>query len=43
MVPIPALGRLIPIEDKVQVLSDDLVGTQIVFELANEDCPPSYE
>ena len=42
-VPIPVLGRLVPIEDKVQVLPDKLVGTQIVFELADEDRPPSYE
>ena len=42
-VPIPAPGRLIPIEEVVQVLPDDLVGTQIAFELAKEDRPPSYE
>ena len=42
-VPIPAPGRLVPIEDAVQVLPDELVGTQIAFELADEDCPPSYE
>ena len=42
-IPILAPGRLVPIEDKVQVLPDELVGTQIVFELADEDCPPSYE
>ena len=41
--PIPVLGRLIPIEDEVQVLPDELVGTQIAFELADEDHPPSYE
>ena len=42
-IPIPVPGRLVPIEDEVQVLPDELVGTQIAFELANEDCPPSYE
>ena len=42
-IPVPVPGRLIPIEDKVQVLPDELVGTQIAFELANEDRPPSYE
>ena len=41
--PIPVLGRLVPIEDGVQVLPDELVGTQITFKLANEDCPPSYK
>ena len=42
-IPIPVPGRLIPIKDEVQVLPDELVGTQIVFELADEDRPPSYE
>ena len=42
-IPIPVPGRLIPIKDKVQVLPDELVGTQIAFELANKDHPPSYE
>ena len=42
-VPIPAPGRLVPIKDKVQVLPDELVGTQIAFELADKDRPPSYE
>ena len=42
-VPILAPGRLIPIEDEIQVLPDELVGTQITFKLADEDCPPSYE
>ena len=42
-VPIPAPGRLVPIEEAVQVLLDDLVGTQITFELAEEDRPSSYE
>ena len=42
-IPIPVPGRLVPIEDEVQVLPNELVGTQIVFELADEDCPPSYE
>ena len=42
-IPILAPGRLVPIEDEVQVLPDELVGTQIAFELADEDHPPSYE
>ena len=42
-IPIPIPGRLVPIEDEVQVLSDELVGTQIVFKLADEDRPPLYE
>ena len=42
-IPIPVPGRLVPIEDKVQVLPDELVGTQITFELADEDRPPLYE
>ena len=42
-IPILIPGRLVPIEDEVQVLPDELVGTQIAFELADEDCPPSYE
>ena len=42
-VPIPAFGRLIPIEDVVQVLPNELVGTQVAFELAEEDHPPLYE
>ena len=42
-IPILAPGRLVPIEDEVQVLPDKLVGTQITFELANKDCPPSYK
>ena len=42
-IPIPIPGRLVPIEDEVQVLPDELMGTQITFELANEDHPPSYE
>ena len=42
-IPVPVVGRLIPIEEAVQVLPDDLVGTQIAFELAEEDRPPSYE
>ena len=43
VIPIPIPGRLVPIEDKVQVLPDELVGTQIAFELADEDRPPSYK
>ena len=42
-IPVPVPGRLIPIEDEVQVLPNELVGTQIAFELADEDCPPSYK
>ena len=42
-VPIPVPGQLVPIEEVVQVLPDDLVGTQITFELADEHHPPSYE
>ena len=42
-VPIPMPGRLVPIEEAVQELPDELVGTQIAFELAEEDHPPSYE
>ena len=42
-VPIPVLGRLIPIEEAVQELPDELVGTQITFKLAEEDRPPMYE
>ena len=41
-IPVPIPGRLVPIEDEIQVLPDKLVGTQIAFELADEDCPPSY-
>ena len=42
-IPVPIPGRLVPIEEEVQVLPDELVGTQIAFELAEEDHPPSYE
>ena len=42
-IPIPVPSRLVPIEDEIQVLPDKLVGTQIAFELANEDRPPSYK
>ena len=42
-IPIPIPSRLVPIEDEVQVLPDELVGTQIMFELADEDRPPSYK
>ena len=42
-VPIPVPGRLVPIEEEVQVLPDELVGTQIAFELAEEDHPPVYK
>ena len=40
---IPVPGRLVPIEEDIQVLPDELVGTQIAFELAEEDRPPTYE
>ena len=36
-IPVPVPGRLVPIEDEIQVLPDELVGTQIAFELADED------
>ena len=42
-VPIPVPGRLVPIEEEVQVLPDELVGSRIAFELAEEDQPPLYE
>ena len=42
-VPIPMPGQLMPIEEEIQELPDELVGTQIAFELAKEDHPPSYE
>ena len=42
-IPIPVSGRLVPIEEEIQVLPDELVGTQVAFELAEEDRPPSYE
>ena len=42
-IPIPVPGRLVPIEDEVQVLPNELVGTQIAFELADKDRPPSYK
>ena len=42
-VPIPVPSHLVPIEEAVQELPDELVGTQIAFELAEEDHPPSYK
>ena len=42
-IPIPMEGHLVPIEEVVQVLPDELVGPQVAFELADEDRPPSYE
>ena len=42
-IPILPPGHLVPIEDAVQELPDELVGTQIAFDLAEEDRPPSYE
>ena len=41
-VPIPVPSQLVPIKE-VQELPDELVGTQIAFELAEEDCPPTYK
>ena len=41
-IPIPVPSRLVPIKEEIQELPDELVGTQIAFELAEEDCPPSY-
>ena len=40
---IPVPGCLVPIEEEIQELPDELVGTQIAFELAEEDRPPTYE
>ena len=42
-IPIPPPGCLVPIEDTVQELLDELVGTQIAFDLADEDRPPFYK
>ena len=42
-IPIPVPGQLVPIEEEIQELPNKLVGTQITFELAEEDHPPSYE
>ena len=42
-IPIPVPSRLMPIEEEIQVLPDKLVGTQVAFELAEEDRPPLYE
>ena len=42
-IPIPILGQFVPIKEAEQVLPDELVGTQIAFELADEDHPPSYK
>ena len=42
-VPIPVPGQLMPIKEEVQELPDELVGTQIAFELAEEDRPLTYE
>ena len=42
-VPIPVPGRLVPIEEEIQVLPNELVGTQVAFKLAEEDRPPLYE
>ena len=42
-IPILVPGRLVPIEEEIQELPDELVGTQIAFELAKEDRPPTYK
>ena len=42
-IPVPIPGRLVPIEEEIQMLPDELVGTQVAFELAEEDRPPLYE
>ena len=42
-IPVPVPGRLMPIKEVIQVLPDELVGTQVAFELAEEDRPPLYE
>ena len=42
-IPVPIPGQLVPIEEEIQVLPDELVGTQVAFELAEEDRPPQYE
>ena len=42
-VPILVPGQLVPIEEEIQELPDELVGTQITFKLAEEDRPPSYD
>ena len=42
-IPIPVPSWLVPIEEDIQVLPNELVSTQIAFELAEEDHPPTYE
>ena len=42
-VPIPVPGQLVPIEEEVQELPDELVGTRIAFDLAKEDHPLTYK
>ena len=42
-VPIPMPSHLVPIEEEVQTLPDELVGTQIAFKLAEEDRLLTYE
>ena len=42
-VPILVPGQLVPIEEEIQELPNELVGTQIAFKLAEEDCPPLYD
>ena len=43
VIPVPGPGQLVPIKDEVQVLPNELVGTQIAFELADKDRPPLYK
>ena len=43
VVPVLVPGRLVPIEEEIQELPDELVGTQIAFKLAKEDRPPTYK
>ena len=43
VIPILPPGHLVPIKDVVQEFPDELVGTQITFDLADEDRPPSYK
>ena len=42
-VPIPVPGQLVPIKEEIQELPNELVGTQVAFELAEEDRPLTYE
>ena len=42
-VPILVPSCLVPIEEEIQELPDELVGTRIAFKLAEEDRPPTYK